>query len=31
MERFGQFSTLKNDEIFDKAVHNFGKYDDDMI
>ena len=31
-ERFDQFQTLKNDfetqnfEVFDKVVHNFGKY-----
>jgi hypothetical protein len=36
MERFDQFSTLKNDlenqnfEMF-KVVHNFGKFDGDII
>ena len=35
--RFNQFSTLKNDfesqdiEMFEEVVHNFGKFDDDMI
>ena len=37
LERFNQFSTLKNDfenqnsEICEEVVHNFGKSDDDMI
>ena len=37
MERFNQFSTMKkyfedqNYEIFDKVVHNFGKFDNYMI
>ncbi len=37
LERFDQFSTLKNDfectnfAIFDKVVHNFGKSDDALI
>ena len=36
-ERFNQFSTLKNNfenrnfDIFEKAVHNFGKSEDDKI
>ena len=37
MERFKQFSTLKNDfenqnfEMFKEVVHNFGKSDSDTI
>ena len=37
MERFGQFSKLKNDfenqnfEMFEEVVHNFGKSDGDII
>ena len=37
LERFDQFSTLKNDfehqnfEIFEENVHNFVKSDDDII
>ena len=37
MERFNQFSTMKkyfedqNYEIFEKVVHNFGKFDNYMI
>ena len=36
MERFNQFSTLKNDfenqnfDIFNWGVHNFGKFNDDF-
>ena len=36
-KRFNQFSTLKNDfenqnsEMFEEAIHNFGKSDDDII
>ena len=36
MERFDQFSTLKNDfenqnfEMFEEVVHNFGKSDSDL-
>ena len=36
-ERFEKFSTQKNDfehqnfEMLEEVVHNFGKYDDDMI
>ena len=37
LERFVQFSTLKNDfenqnfEMFEEVVHNFGKSDSDII
>ena len=37
LERFDQFSTLKNDfenqnfEMFEEVVHNFGKSDSDII
>ena len=37
LERFDQFSTLKNDfenqnfEMFEEVVHNFGKSDGDII
>ena len=37
LERFNQFLTQKNDfentnfEMFEEVVHNFGKFDDDMI